>query len=279
MTPAACPSATRPLPAHGTPARYRGLPRHGIKGCRCTDCRIADRRYRKHLRVRRRKVDATTARTHIDMLLKGGASYNSIARAATCAVNTVRWIHKGVWTEIRTGVRDGILGVRPAADPHLSVNAQGSIRRVQALMAIGWPISDIRDAAGLGHAALSRLASGVAVDVRASTAAAIADAYRRLSAADGGSVMSRNRAAREGWPTPAQWDGEIDNPAADPAAWARDAAVRRRVEDVVADAEELHAEHGVSWEAAAAQVGVLVNTLHTYRIRVRERAAAAGGAS
>lgn len=260
----------KPLPPHGTPARYRGVPRHGIKGCRCNECRTADARYRKHLRYRRRKVDAKPARLRIEALLATGASIEGIARAANCAPNTIRWTHDGTWLQIRVGIRDRILAANPLPDPNLPVPAIGSVRRVRALIAMRHPIASICEAVGVGHAAITRLINGTDY-IKRSTADAVAAAYDRLCMTVGTSELSGQRAARNDWAPPLAWDDDIDDPAAVPTGCGWKPS-RRSSEDIVAEAEEIRRTCGISWGLVAEHMGVPKNNLDKARERVAARA-------
>jgi hypothetical protein len=124
--------------------------------------------------------------------------------------------------------------------------------------------------------------------MRAATARAVYalfDELRDASPADHGvvayvAVRARNLARRNGWPTAADWDGEIDNPDADPLAWARDGREQQAAESVVEDAEFIVATDRATWQHTAERLDVDVNTLHTYRSRVQKRTEAnAGGAA
>lgn len=265
-------ASTKPLPPHGTPARYRGAPRRGIKGCRCGECRTADSRYRKHLRARHRKPDIEPVRAHIRRLLVRGGSYRSIADATGCGINTIRWIADGTRTKIRASTARRVLAVASAPETQRPVPALGSIRRVQALMAAGHSVTVIRAAAGVNHNVMANLVSGAATGVWGCTAAAVAEAYDRLSMTAGSSARSRQRAERAGWPPPLAWL-DIDDPDENPAGWQRRDS-RRRSEDLAAEAEEIRRTCGIGWDLIAERLGVARNTLEKARERAAKRARA-----
>lgn len=104
----------------------------------------------------------------------------------------------------------------------VSVPALGSVRRVQALMRLGWTMHSIADQAGVGIGTIHRVSRGERPMVYRDVAAGIRHAYDRLSGRAGGSLATARRAAAAGWPAPLAWD-DIDDPA-DRAKGARDVA-------------------------------------------------------
>jgi transcriptional regulator with XRE-family HTH domain len=279
MTPADCPPAVKPLPPHGTYARANGRPKGGVPPCHCNLCTPVGLAYRKRRRVAAElgkplNADVTEVLPHLRKLLAADDNVKQLAARLGFSHGSLKKILAGKTRSIRRDRVETILAARPAAAGGTVIEAIGTSRRVQALIAAGHALKVIAADSGLSCDTLAELISGRHMRVRRETAEAIDATYRRLSGTQGASARSRSRAAREGWPTPEQWDGEIDRPDADPNRWLLSECARVPAEALVEDAEWLHDEHGLSWEAAAAQVGVLVNTLHTYRGRVRERAAA-----
>lgn len=99
-----------------------------------------------------------------------------------------------------------------------TVNPIGSLRRVEALMRIGWRGIDIANAAGwkTGEAVTNTLRNRRFINHR--TATRIQRAYDQLSMMPGPSLQTRRRAEAKGWPPPLAWDDEtIDDPTARPA--------------------------------------------------------------
>ncbi|OMC41895.1 hypothetical protein A5742_31435 [Mycolicibacterium fortuitum] len=87
--------------------------------------------------------------------------------------------------------------------------AIGTVRRIQALAAIGYRISDLNPMLGRGRNCVEQW---IKRDVVSSDSAAdVADLYRRLSMVPGPSELSRRRAAKRGWVPPLAWD-DIDDP-------------------------------------------------------------------
>lgn len=100
-----------------------------------------------------------------------------------------------------------------------TVPAAGTVRRLQALQAVGWTITDVARESGLHEKTLRNPVYRGARVYRA-TADAVADAYERLSMTfpDGPyATRARRRAQRLGYPPPLAWDDDtIDDPDALP---------------------------------------------------------------
>lgn len=269
------PAAVKPLPPHGSTARANGRADKGRPPCHCAPCRKANRRYQKaldydHHNGLRRTCDAAKTAAEIRHLINCGMTKADIAAAADCNVNSIRHaLIPGVTVNVR--LAESIAGIRVTISPTKAIPAFGARRRVQAAAALGHTEAAFAAQAGLAQSYINELARGRKRNIFAGTFDRIDAAYRALLAGPvptgRGAAKARNRARAQGWPTPDQWDGHIDDADADPLAWARPA--RQSIEDLVADAEELYEKHGLSWEAAAAQLGLRTNTLHQYRTRVR----------
>lgn len=216
-----------PLAAHGSVARAKGRPVGGIKGCRCKPCRDAEYRYDKardlaRLAGRPYTMPAAIVAAHIDKLIKAGATANGIGVAAKTGTHTVQLIHSGARTTTRTTTAERILAVTIAEalnDYGLRVDSVGSLRQIQALMAAGHAVVDIRVACEpeVERSTISTLLNGKLPRIRARTAAAIDVGYSRLSMTMGNSAKSRLRAQRANWAVPAAWDGiDMSDPNAFP---------------------------------------------------------------
>ena len=105
----------------------------------------------------------------------------------------------------------------------------GAARRVQALLAMGWPHHAL-GAAGIVNSAQIIGASGDLITVQRWRQ--VRDVYDRLSMTPGPSPETRGWAAKLGYPPPLAWDEEgIDDPTAMPghdAADHRAGGLRRR---------------------------------------------------
>ncbi len=93
------------------------------------------------------------------------------------------------------------------------VDATGTSRRIQALVAMGWPQSLI--AAELGTAQTAIAAMAQRDKVTAERAIAVRELFGRWAMTPGPSKLSRTRARAKGWVTILGWD-DIDDPTETP---------------------------------------------------------------
>lgn len=98
------------------------------------------------------------------------------------------------------------------------IDATGPRRRIRALYAIGHTCATIAHTAGLHPRMIQQLGTENRLYVTPATFKAVADAYTRLAHTTGTSPTTAKRAAWWGYPPPAAWGDDIDDPAADPAA-------------------------------------------------------------
>lgn len=269
-------------PAATTAAGPRHTPSRGCyqRGCTQPACKDADYRYMSALRLdhhrgRRRRTDATQTRIHVERLLAAGWTQAQIARAAGLAHRTIGAVTAGATTlSNRTAL--AVLSV-PIGEPPQDardVDSTGTVRRVQALVAIGWPIAQLAPYFGLYETALGRISRGELTHVRTGTAQTAVSVYRRLSRIPGPSVRARNDALRKGWPSPAAWDeSTIDDPAAAPELDRPEPELKRNELAVLRRQEVFHLDSfGISPEEIAARLGMGFTTVTGI---LRQRSAAA----
>ncbi|MFG2165542.1 hypothetical protein [Micromonospora chersina] len=97
------------------------------------------------------------------------------------------------------------------------IDATGSTRRMQALVAIGWSLRGIGRISGYHHRTIQDVAYGRRRRITRQTAAWVADLYERLSGTPGGSRYALTVAKRNGYVPPLAWEGvDIDDPNAKP---------------------------------------------------------------
>ena len=97
------------------------------------------------------------------------------------------------------------------------IDATGTIRRLRALAAMGWPMKELAAMSGVAMPTISYLMHHRRGTVYSRTAGKVADLYDELSMREGNSQRSRLRARRHGWAPPLAWDDEtIDDPNAQP---------------------------------------------------------------
>lgn len=268
---------------HGTRACY-------LAGCKRPECARAHYAYEI---ARQRAIisgqwqpwtDAGPARDHVGRLVATGLTETNIARLAGVRQGTVyRLLHgcKGnpPSRRIRPEASRAILAVHPDVPPAGTVDATGTRRRLQALVACGWTQSQLAARLGMKPTNLSAMLRGFRGQktVLASTAIAVRGLYARLwdvpppeSAKREGAQAraARLMAAARGWPPPMAWDDEaIDDPRACPGdGWQRSG--RLTGAEMAGEAAEAIAWEG-SRAAAADRLGVKKATLDTCLARAQ----------
>lgn len=207
--------------------------RYNQKDCRCEDCTEAQRVYHAD---RRRQVaygrwnpwvDAGPARKHLQELQAAGLGRRRISELSGLDQSTIRRIQQGR-AQIRHATAERILAVSATIEALAGtalVDATGSHRRLQALVAVGW--SQRRLAARLGISPANFGTMMRRPRVLASRARAIRALYEELwdtvpecrsTQEQMAVVRAREFAAARGWVRPMAWnDEDIDNPEAAPA--------------------------------------------------------------
>jgi hypothetical protein len=241
---------------HGTRTAY-------VKDrCRCTDCTAANTaasRTVTRARIYGRwqpYVDAGPVREHIAALRAAGIGVERIAQLAGLSVSHIREL-----ADHGRGGSPGTQRVRPSTATrilaiaiddahraqHSRVDATGTRRRLQALIAIGWPTELL--AAQLGRRPNSLCRSMTGESVTARTAHDVATLFEQLwnnrpprttseqrAAAD----AARVHAAARGWLPPLAWD-DIDTDPTPPSATA--SASQRNDMDEIAVERALAGDH------------------------------------
>lgn len=248
---------TRPMPEHGTRARY-------MRGCRCTDCFAANGRYCKAYRTAAhrtgapKRLDPTPVVMRIHYWEQRGYSHTQIAKAAGLARRVIDAHAKGELKTINPDSARRILAVRlddSAIPDYLPVDATGTMRRLQAMSVLGHRLKDIAEATHHWSNALSKILNGHSAGVRGSTAQDIAALYETWQHQTGPCKRTRLRAEREGWHGPEAWDDNIDDPQAKPELplTPRQQA-QQRIADIV-----LLATAGATPDQIAARTGLSVD--------------------
>jgi hypothetical protein len=127
-------------------------------------------------------------------------------------------IARGQRTSVLRRVAEAVLSVPLNwTEPEKLVDSTGSMRRLQALYAMGVPRKLIASKLGVSEPFINLLVNGRHREISAHRAAAIKALYNQLWSVPGSSVKNRYRAQREGWPGPLHWNDEsIDDPAGYP---------------------------------------------------------------
>lgn len=218
---------------HGTRAKYV------IDKCRCEPCKTANRaaenhRYRQQAYGRWQPyVDAEPARAHVRMLMDYGYGWKRIAEMAGVGRGTVEKLlygarHRGMQPSkgIRPETAAKLLAVQPDGERlggAVSVDATGTRRRLQALVAAGWPQAQLADRLGMHRSNFGTMLRSEQVFASTERAARkLYDALWKQDPRDSGVdaqaySRARNHAAARQWAPVGAWDDDtIDDPAAFP---------------------------------------------------------------
>jgi len=229
-----CGRPTRDCHHPGQPHRHGQRVAYVKDRCRCNPCTAANTAA-SHAADRGRAlgypsplVDAGDVRAHLEQLRRAHIGYQQIAGLSGTSATHIREI---AGTVVRSGNRPPIRRIRPdlaarllAIEPtpanrtaHCHVDATGTRRRLQALVAIGWPPDTLADHLGRTPAELHRSLTCTTA-ITEHTARHIRNLYDRLwdtqppratPAQRQESEWARVHADNHGWPPPLAWD-DID---------------------------------------------------------------------
>lgn len=223
-----------PLPSLPTECTHNGRHTHGTRAmyvwdrCRCTPCRAANTRDQKanvHAvrHGQRALVDAAPVIAHLEQLVAAGVWWRQIAATSGVSRSALSKLRNGQSAKIRRATAARLLAItaaNPSAAPHALVDATGTRRRLQALVALGYSLASL----ARPNIDAWRVARGTLVFE--ATRAAVATLYDELSECppetgtreQRASVTRSQRFARaQGWAPPIAWDPDsLDDPEATP---------------------------------------------------------------
>lgn len=268
------------IPEHGTLSRAK------YHRCPCDECKAflaayQRRRYRmKGYGTWQPLVDAGPAREHLLALNADGYSWAVIAKHLgrhTAAITGIVYeLSRGRRRRIRPEFASQILAVQGADLTPGLVPALGTVRRIRALNAAGWPNRLIGDRIGTSRKVVGQMTRQKFVTP--ATARAVADCYEELKrlcpeehGVEAWAVLRVQRSAvRAGWRDPLWWEdwGGIDDPGFNPATVEHGlsrnelGALRRK------EVEHLMS-FGLDADVISGRLGMATTTVQTIMTEVR----------
>lgn len=280
---------TSPTVQHGTLRQYV------IGKCRCGECTAALRAYKNH--TTRLKAygqwepltDAEPCREHLRMLSEHGIGWRRAAQLAGVGAGSVNRLLRGEpgrqpSKRIRTETAVRLLAARPTLENQAAcsvIDATGMRRRLQALVARGFPQKFIAARLGMDQANFSKLL--YCERITAGTVRKVVALYEQLwdqdpaalGVGEQGRKYAKRVARKRDWVGPGAWDdATIDDPAAVPDLGGR----TPRPIAVWEDFEFIVRTTGVEdRDVIAARLGISRDSLEKNLERARELTA--GGTS
>ncbi|GAB2714603.1 hypothetical protein [Streptomyces bullii] len=219
--------------------RPHGYARYRLDGCRCYVCGWAVAQYndaRDHAMRRGTWQPWTSAelvRVHLRNLQDCGMGLRRIAALAGVDRKRLQAVLRGrpergtpPQEKVRPALAASVLAVEPTLEnlaPSTPISPLGTRRRVQALVAVGWPQQHLAAHLGMAPGNFGQMLARDHVLVRrALEVRAMYDALWRADPAEhgaspGGITRARAYAAERDWAPPAAWDDDrIDDPEAFP---------------------------------------------------------------
>ena len=261
---------------HGTRTAYV------VDKCRCRPCTTASseanatrNKQQAYGRYDSGRVDAEPVREHIAFLGEHGVSLKQLAKLTGLSLSTVGATMYGrserghapySRTSLNTATK--ILAIKPTLDnmaAYRVIDNTGTLRRLQALVTIGWSMSRLGQHLGVGATNMSTLMKSS--QTTAGRARQVRALYEELwdqpqTGHEQRSKISASRSKRyareRGWHPPMAWndDATIDNPKAKPRTDKATAPQTARLED-------LHhlATQGTSWYEIHQRLNIPIATI------------------
>lgn len=224
---------TAPQPTSGgTPVRHGTLTGYTRHHCRCAKCTArhtawrADRARRQAYGTWQPTVPSDRVQAHVRALIGTGLTRRQISHLAGVSMFPIRTALGG--RPLRAVSAEALLAVRAgaAAPEARDLDATGSRRRLQALVACGWPMRELARRLAMDHRDLAALIHGRTTRVSGPTVARIRALYDQLwnvpptaaGVSPGRARHALRTSWRHGWAPPLAWDDDdLDNPAAQPS--------------------------------------------------------------
>lgn len=216
---------------HGTHACYV------LDQCRCHPCKDANSAYERN-RARQQAygrwnglVDAEPAREHVRALQSAGMGWKTIAATAGVSNGAMTKLiygtqEHGPSKRIRPDTEARLLAVTLNLADGARTPTAGTMRRLQALAAVGWSQHRLAELLGWSLGNFSKLIHGRCDHITCATARAVSNLYDQLWNMPPPATSKHQRAGitraqavaqSYGWVPPLAWDDEtIDDPDATP---------------------------------------------------------------
>lgn len=244
---------------HGTVGSYRQ------DGCRCTQCREANRRDQIMWQLRPNpKQSAAPTAARLRVFHAAGWTWTALAARAGCTSNHLARIAAGQVTAVTTATAKAVAAI-PMCDPPTILVA----RRLQALAAIGWTAPRMAALFGVSKSTIESWRTR-GVQPQPAMIERIKDRWDTASVqpqtgreAD----IARTIARKNGWAPPAAWD-DIDNPYEHPEGVRTADLSVCRGEDIV-----WLLDHGETIKSTAQRLGITEAAVERARLRHQKKAA------
>lgn len=214
-------SRPRQPTVHGTRTGY------STHGCKCDRCRAKNTAEQRKTRRQQlygtydRFVPAQDVRAAVQALEDAGLTRRQVADAAGLTLYGLNVIMSGKTKRSLKTTLEQIQAVKP--DPYLygapeaRLDCTGAVRRLRALAAIGWTITDLANEIGIDRANLAKYMDGTYRRMARYRLLIIRDMYERFWDQPKDNKRALNYARKQGWHPPLAWDDdEIDSPSATP---------------------------------------------------------------
>lgn len=167
-------------------------------------------------------VDAQPVRDHVAALAAAGIGLRRLAVLSGVGRSTLTTLVSGrsdrgtgPSKRISSQTAAAVLAVALPEVPHDAsvadqqlVDAIGTVRRAQSLVALGYPRCDIAERIGVSPCNATRLFDPATLRVTARTARKVATLFDELQMRPGPSQRARNEGQRNGWDITLAWDDE-----------------------------------------------------------------------
>ncbi|MEV0344044.1 hypothetical protein AB0H49_34045 [Nocardia sp. NPDC050713] len=229
------------------------------------------------------RVSAEATREHVQRLRAAGLRPIQIAQLAGVDRTTIGNVSREDWETVDAETAAAVLAVEvpdrvaDVVDPHARVPIHGAQRRIQSLVAYGYPQAHLARELGINPASSTMAAlvgkpnvsnGSTGESITAERERAVRDVFDRLQMVPGPSDRARAHGHQQGWPLPWEWDeDEIDRLDATPIRARRTTQSDKRA--VIAEREELVLALSTSHSAAEVAEAVGVSQRSVERIRAR----------